>query len=114
MPTGAPLEVTADLINTFNISLVVRGSVSETPRANDRLRYAVPKQMGIFRCVRAPGMACYPPSCARQLCTACIWAVYMQLGTQKSDLLVASSASRRLYMVALCWGDHYVRSVRRS
>jgi len=53
-PAGAPLEITADLINTFNISLVVRGSVSETGRANDGDRYSVPKAQNIFRCLFAP------------------------------------------------------------
>lgn len=43
------MEVTADLINTFNISMVVRGSVSETRRSKDGTRYAVPRQQGIFR-----------------------------------------------------------------
>ncbi len=52
-PAGAPLEITADLINTFNISLVVRGSVSETGRANDGDRYSVPKAQNIFRCLFA-------------------------------------------------------------
>ena len=46
---GAPLTITADLINTFNISLVVRGTVSETGRANDGDRYTVPKAQSIFR-----------------------------------------------------------------
>lgn len=58
--TGAPLHVTDDLITTFNISLVVRGSVRETSRvvsgkANDAredpVRYAVAKAKNIFRCV---------------------------------------------------------------
>lgn len=52
--SGAPLEVTADLINTFNISLVVRGSISETHRAKDATRYLVPKEMRIFRWVPSP------------------------------------------------------------
>ena len=46
---GAPLVITADLVNTFNISLVVRGSVSETDRANDGDRYTVPRGQNIFR-----------------------------------------------------------------
>ena len=43
--------ITADLINTFNISLVVRGTVSETGRENDGDRYAVPKAQDMFRCL---------------------------------------------------------------
>ena len=56
-PAGAPLEITADLINTFNISLVVRGSVSETGRANDGDRYSVPKAQNIFRFVFVPTLS---------------------------------------------------------
>lgn len=51
---GAPMEVTADLINTFNISMVVRGSVSETRRSKDGTRYAVPQEQGIFRELVSP------------------------------------------------------------
>jgi len=48
---GAPLTVTEDLLTTFNISLVVRGSVSETGVADEEehKRYSVPKQKGIMR-----------------------------------------------------------------
>lgn len=51
--------MTEDLITTFNISLVVRGSVRETSRvvsgkANDERedpqRYSIAKAQGIFRC----------------------------------------------------------------
>ena len=58
--------MTDDLITTFNISLVVRGSVRETSRvvsgrANDEredpLRYTVAKAKGVFRC----GCACWHP-----------------------------------------------------
>ena len=60
---GAPLVITADLVNTFNISLVVRGSVSETGRANDGDRYSVPKAQNIFRCLllQRTDELCYAP-----------------------------------------------------
>lgn len=48
---GAPLEVNEDLLTTFNISAVVRGSVSETGHTgHDDTRYGVPRSKGIFRC----------------------------------------------------------------
>ena len=49
---GAPLVVTEDLLTTFNISLVVRGTVSETGASDnaEQARYAVPKEHGIMRC----------------------------------------------------------------
>ena len=45
--------MTEDLLTTFNILLVVRGSVSETGIADEELhkRYSVPKEKGILRCV---------------------------------------------------------------
>lgn len=53
---GAPWEVTQDMITTFNISLVVRGTVAES---NSLLSgktdpYAVPKSLGIFRMLDSP------------------------------------------------------------
>ncbi|WOH07255.1 hypothetical protein DCAR_0626684 [Daucus carota subsp. sativus] len=53
---GAPWEVTKDMITTFNISMVVHGTVSEK---NSTLNgavdpYAVPKSMGIFRMIESP------------------------------------------------------------
>lgn len=52
---GAPLAITEDLLTTFNISLVVRGSISETGIAEEeeQMRYSVPKRKGIMRCVLA-------------------------------------------------------------
>ena len=44
--------VTEDLIKTFNISLVVRGSVSEGHHSDEVMesrRYAYPKSKDIFR-----------------------------------------------------------------
>ncbi|EPS64234.1 hypothetical protein M569_10547, partial [Genlisea aurea] len=56
---GAPFAVTKDMISTFNISLVVRGSISEDNNpllwdgaASDP--YDVPKGMGIFRNLESP------------------------------------------------------------
>ena len=46
--------MTEDLLTTFNISLVVRGSVSETGPEDEeeqRKRYSVPQQKGVMRCV---------------------------------------------------------------
>ncbi|XP_074273700.1 ethanolamine-phosphate cytidylyltransferase-like [Silene latifolia] len=53
---GAPWEVTQDMIKTFNISLVVRGTVSEAnPLVNDDTDpYAVPKKMKMFRMLESP------------------------------------------------------------
>ncbi|CAI0387235.1 unnamed protein product [Linum tenue] len=53
---GAPWEVSRDVITTFNISLVVHGTVAErnssSPGGSDP--YAVPKAMGIFRMLDSP------------------------------------------------------------
>ena len=49
------MEVTEDLLTTFNISLVVRGTVSETAADGadaDAARYAIPRAKGVFRCAR--------------------------------------------------------------
>ncbi|KAK2971685.1 hypothetical protein RJ640_007723 [Escallonia rubra] len=53
---GAPWEVTKDMITTFNISLVVHGTVAES---NSLLNgkadpYVVPKNLGIFRTLESP------------------------------------------------------------
>ena len=53
---GAPLELTDDLLTTFNIALVVRGSVAETGAAGAALaarRYAAARARGIFRCAHS-------------------------------------------------------------
>ncbi|XP_055822529.1 ethanolamine-phosphate cytidylyltransferase-like isoform X1 [Solanum dulcamara] len=53
---GAPWEVTQDMITTFNISVVVHGTVSESNSSMERRpdAYAVPKSMGIFEVVESP------------------------------------------------------------
>ncbi|GMH13618.1 hypothetical protein Nepgr_015459 [Nepenthes gracilis] len=53
---GAPWEVTKDMIITFNVSLVVHGTVSEpNPYSNGETDpYAIPKRMGIFRILDSP------------------------------------------------------------
>ncbi|XP_022921352.1 ethanolamine-phosphate cytidylyltransferase-like [Cucurbita moschata] len=52
---GAPWEITRDMITTFNISLVVHGTVAENnPFASDSDPYAVPKSMGIFKLLESP------------------------------------------------------------
>ncbi|KAK2658708.1 hypothetical protein Ddye_005241 [Dipteronia dyeriana] len=53
---GAPWEVTKDMIITFNISLVVHGTVAETnsPLGGETDPYAIPKSMGIFRLLESP------------------------------------------------------------
>lgn len=53
---GAPLEISDDLVTTFNISMVVRGTISETSvdpkeqQAQEK-RYQSPKEANIFRYV---------------------------------------------------------------
>ncbi|KAI8019098.1 Ethanolamine-phosphate cytidylyltransferase [Camellia lanceoleosa] len=53
---GAPLKVTRDMITTFNISLVVHGTVAESNTfLNGKTDpYAVPKSMGIFQMLQSP------------------------------------------------------------
>ncbi|KAL6659060.1 hypothetical protein ACP70R_003100 [Stipagrostis hirtigluma subsp. patula] len=51
---GAPWEVSKDMITTFNISLVVHGTVAEGNSAGDIDPYAVPKSMGIFQTITSP------------------------------------------------------------
>ena len=55
--------MTEDLIKTFNISLVVRGTVSELNHEDrhEQARYAYPKSTNIFWCV--PFRACLPRHC---------------------------------------------------
>lgn len=53
---GAPWEVSKDTITTFNISLVVHGTVAESDdfqQENDN-PYAVPISMGIFKVIESP------------------------------------------------------------
>lgn len=56
---GAPVNVTEDLIKTFNISLVVRGSTSETSTScsSEDPRYEIPRNMGIYRQLQSPSIA---------------------------------------------------------
>ncbi|KAE8718780.1 Ethanolamine-phosphate cytidylyltransferase [Hibiscus syriacus] len=53
---GAPWEITKDMITTFNISIVVHGTVAESntllPGETDP--YSVPKRMDIFRFLESP------------------------------------------------------------
>ncbi|KAG9449310.1 hypothetical protein H6P81_009275 [Aristolochia fimbriata] len=56
---GAPRGVTKDMITTFNISLVVRGKVSESSSVIDvhsdvNDPYYFPKSMGIFQMIESP------------------------------------------------------------
>ncbi|XP_011094065.1 ethanolamine-phosphate cytidylyltransferase-like [Sesamum indicum] len=53
---GAPWEVTKDMITTFNISLVVHGTIAEkNPLLNGESDpYVVPKSMGIFQMLESP------------------------------------------------------------
>lgn len=53
---GAPWEVTKDMITTFNISLVVHGTVAETNPSltGETDPYAIPKSMGIFQLLESP------------------------------------------------------------
>ncbi|KAK6941224.1 Cytidyltransferase-like domain [Dillenia turbinata] len=53
---GAPWEITKDMITTFNISLVVHGTVAESHYLVEGKAdpYAVPNAMGIFRMLESP------------------------------------------------------------
>ncbi|KAL8136379.1 hypothetical protein V2J09_002380 [Rumex salicifolius] len=53
---GAPWEVTKDMVLTFNIALVVHGTVAESSPLCDGKDdpYAVPKSMGIFKILESP------------------------------------------------------------
>ncbi|XP_044500874.1 ethanolamine-phosphate cytidylyltransferase-like [Mangifera indica] len=53
---GAPWEVTKDMITTFNISLVVHGTIAETNSSlpDETDPYMVPKSMGIFQLLESP------------------------------------------------------------
>lgn len=53
---GAPWEVTKDMVKTFNICLVVQGTISEANPliSGDTDPYRVPKSMGIFRMIESP------------------------------------------------------------
>ncbi|XP_062159250.1 ethanolamine-phosphate cytidylyltransferase-like [Alnus glutinosa] len=52
---GAPWEVTKDMITTFNISLVVHGTVAENNSlTGENDPFEVPKSMGIFRLLESP------------------------------------------------------------
>ena len=59
---GAPLEVNEDLLTTFNIGVVARGSVSETGhKGHDDQRYGVPRSRNMFRQGPGPGPWPAPP-----------------------------------------------------
>ncbi|MFS7976431.1 putative ethanolamine-phosphate cytidylyltransferase [Helianthus anomalus] len=53
---GAPWEISKDMITTFNISLVVHGTVAEDDdfEKHDRDPYEVPKSMEIFKVLESP------------------------------------------------------------
>ncbi|VFQ71103.1 unnamed protein product [Cuscuta campestris] len=53
---GAPREVSKDMITTFNISLVVHGTVAEDNdfQKEEGNPYAIPKSMGIFEILESP------------------------------------------------------------
>ncbi|CAH1449520.1 unnamed protein product [Lactuca virosa] len=54
---GAPWEITKDMITTFNVSLVVHGTVCEGKSSiNGKLDdpYSVPKSIGIFKMLESP------------------------------------------------------------
>ncbi|TKY60778.1 Ethanolamine-phosphate cytidylyltransferase [Spatholobus suberectus] len=51
---GSPWEITKDMITTFNISLVVHGTVAEKSLNCEIDPYEVPKSMGIFRLIESP------------------------------------------------------------
>lgn len=52
---GAPDVISEDLLLTFGVSLVVRGSVHESgDPASEETRYAVPREKGMFRVLKSP------------------------------------------------------------
>jgi ethanolamine-phosphate cytidylyltransferase len=53
---GAPWDVTQDMITTFNISLVVHGTVAEKNSSLNGMSdpYAIPRSMGIFKQLVSP------------------------------------------------------------
>ncbi|KAG2422672.1 hypothetical protein HXX76_015837 [Chlamydomonas incerta] len=53
---GSPCVITEDLMKTFNISVVVRGSVTETSMLGpvEEERYEVPRRMGLFTELHSP------------------------------------------------------------
>ncbi|XP_058732179.1 ethanolamine-phosphate cytidylyltransferase-like [Vicia villosa] len=51
---GAPWEITKDMITTFNISLVVHGTVAEKSLPSEKDPYEVPKSIGKFRLLESP------------------------------------------------------------
>lgn len=57
---GAPAVITDDLITTFNIAVVLRGTVAETriegapPGTSDEARYAVPRVRGMLQTLPSP------------------------------------------------------------
>ncbi|KAI4352721.1 hypothetical protein L6164_006943 [Bauhinia variegata] len=51
---GSPWEITKDMVTTFDISVVVRGTVAEKTLNSERDPYAVPRSMGIFRLLESP------------------------------------------------------------
>ncbi|WOL18022.1 hypothetical protein Cni_G26815 [Canna indica] len=53
---GAPWEVSKDMVTTFNISLVVHGTIAENMdfRKEDSNPYAVPVEMGIYKQLKSP------------------------------------------------------------
>ncbi|PNW75736.1 hypothetical protein CHLRE_12g539000v5 [Chlamydomonas reinhardtii] len=53
---GSPCVITEDLMTTFNISVVVRGSMSETSMLGpvEEERYEVPRRMGLFTELPSP------------------------------------------------------------
>ncbi|CAL9102403.1 unnamed protein product [Musa textilis] len=51
---GAPWEVSKDMITTFNISLVVHGTIAENMDFLNSNPYAVPMAMGIYKKLESP------------------------------------------------------------
>ncbi|XP_059645668.1 ethanolamine-phosphate cytidylyltransferase-like [Cornus florida] len=51
---GCPLEISKDMITTFNISLVVHGTVAEDNFQENQTPYDVPISMGIFKLLESP------------------------------------------------------------
>lgn len=62
---GAPEHIVKDVVKSFNIAKVVRGTISETTHYldHDETRYEYPKQAGIFKYASLPGSTLLQCAC---------------------------------------------------
>jgi hypothetical protein len=95
---GAPLEISEDLLMTFNISIVARGSVSETGHsADDGSRYRVPHERNIFRSA-APAVPSMP-NCTQETVRTIFCRLHLidqDMSSEQYACLVSAFAAFRL------------------